>query len=187
MNDILRRKSLAPDFTVHLVQGDITQEEVDAIVNAANQQLQHGGGVAAAISRAGGAQIQQESDDWIEEHGSVTHPNPAFTTAGNLPSRYVIHAVGPRWGSGEEDRKLDDAVTGSLRLANDLDAQSLSLPALSTGIFGFPKKRAAKVILHAIASYAADHPQTGVEEVRLVLFDQPTVDAFTAVWDEELS
>lgn len=187
MNEILRTKSLTPDFTVQLVQGDITQEEVDAIVNAANQQLQHGGGVAAAISRAGGAQIQQESDEWIEKHGPVTHANPAFTSAGNLPSRYVIHAVGPRWGSGEEDRKLADAVTGSLRLANDLNAQSLSLPAISTGIFGFPKKRAAKVILRAIESYAADHPQTGVEEVRLVLFDQPTVDAFSAVWDEVLS
>jgi len=186
MNDNLRTKLLSPEFTIRLVQGDITQENVDAIVNAANQQLQHGGGVAAAISRAGGPQIQQESDEWIEEHGHVTHANPAFTTAGNLPCKYVIHAVGPRWGTGDEDRKLEDAVTGSLRLANDLGAQSLSLPALSTGIFGFPKKRAAQVILRAIESYAANHHQQGVKEVRLVLFDQPTVDAFSAVWDEEL-
>src|SRR6185503_18264920 len=92
--------------TIQIVQGDITIEEVDAIVNAANEYLQHGGGVARTISRQGGPTIQKESEAWIQEHGRVSHTQPAWTSGGRLPAKYVIHAVGPIWGDGDEDNKL---------------------------------------------------------------------------------
>lgn len=178
------RESIFPSKQVlQLVQGDLTSETVDAIVNAANSHLQHGGGVAGLIVRKGGYEIQVESDAWIREHGPVTHSEPAFTRAGRLPCRYVIHAVGPVWGEGDEDRKLADAITGSLALAERLGLESVAFPAISTGIFGFPKDRAAGVIFSAISDYFTRHPTSGLLLVRLTLFDQPTVDAFIKVWD----
>lgn len=125
---------------LQLVEGDITTAKVDAIVNAANAHLQHGGGVAGIISRKGGPVIQRESDLWVREHGSVRHAEPAVTSGGSLPCRYVLHAVGPVWGEGDEDRKLAEAVTGSLRAADQLELTSIAFPAISTGIFGFPKE-----------------------------------------------
>src|SRR5688500_1929772 len=139
MNTIIVEKKLSSDQIIQLVQGDITMEEVDAIVNAANEHLQHGGGVARTISKKGGPTIQQESDAWVREHGRVSHARPAWTSGGHLPAKYVIHAVGPVWGDGKEDNKLEAAVTGSLRLADELKCSSIALPAISTGIFGFPK------------------------------------------------
>src|SRR5919109_2306414 len=103
MNTILGEKSLPTGQTVQIVQGDITTEEVDAIVNAANEYLQHGGGVARMISAKGGPAIQTESDAWIRQHGRVPHAAPAWTSGGRLPAKYVIHAVGPIWGNGGED------------------------------------------------------------------------------------
>ncbi len=184
MSEILRQREISSKLTLQLVQGDITRQDVDAVVNAANKQLQHGGGVAAAIARAGGSQIQAESKRWIEEHGPVSHANPAFTSGGKMPCQYVIHAVGPRWGSGNEDDKLEEAVLGSLRLADDLDLQSVAFPAISTGIFGFPKKRAAKVILLAVETYSSQHPESGLNEIRIVLYDDPTAQAFSQVWGQ---
>src|SRR5215213_10192708 len=110
MNTVLVEKRFPSDQVIQIVQGDITIEEVDAIVNAANEHLQHGGGVAWAISKKGGSAIQQESDFWIRQHGSVPHARPAWTSGGLLPAKYVIHAVGPVWGDGDEDNKLEAAV-----------------------------------------------------------------------------
>lgn len=186
MNTVLVEKKFPSGQTLQLVQGDITIEEVDAIVNAANERLQHGGGVAWAISKKGGAAIQKESDEWIRRHGPVSHARPAWTSGGALPARYVIHAVGPVWGDGDEDKKLSDAVTGSLRAADELNCTSLSMPAISTGIFGFPKKRAAGVIFNAIKGYFAKKPDSSVKLVRIVLFDDPTVRIFRDVWDSVL-
>ncbi len=168
---------------LQIIQGDITQQEVDAIVNAANAQLQHGGGVAGVIARRGGRVIQVESNQWVRQHGPVGHAEPAFTTGGDLPCRYVIHAVGPVWGEGDEDAKLAAAVKGSLRRADELTLESIALPAISTGIFGFPKERAAQIILKAIESYFIDHQDSRLSQVKIVLFDQPTLDAFIQVWD----
>jgi len=182
VNKTLREKQLVTGQTLRLVQGDITTEKVDAIVNAANEHLQHGGGVAGVIARRGGPSIQAESDAWVKKHGAVPHEKPAFTSAGELPCRYVIHAVGPVWGSGDEDAKLASAVTGALERAEELKLSSLSFPAISTGIFGFPKERAAKVIIHAVYAYFDTHPSSSINEIRLTLFDQPTVDAFVQVF-----
>jgi O-acetyl-ADP-ribose deacetylase (regulator of RNase III) len=183
VNTVLAEKQFRGGQTLQLVQGDITAEASDAIVNAANAQLQHGGGVAGVISRRGGPAIQRESDAWAREHGPVSHQRPAYTSGGDLACRYVIHAVGPVWGEGDEDTKLAQAVTGSLGLADQLGLASLSLPAISTGIFGFPKDRAASVILAAVAGYFSAGPLSGLKTVRLVLFDPETVREFEAAWE----
>lgn len=170
-----------------LVQGDLTKQDVDAIVNAANSQLQHGGGVAGVISRAGGPAIQQESNAWVRQHGPVSHAEPACTGAGSLPQKYVIHAVGPVWGSGDEDRKLADAVRGSLQVAEELGLTSIAFPAISTGIFGFPKIRAAGVIYKAVKDYYKAEPESRVRDARMVLYDRPTLQAFQQAWNANFS
>lgn len=181
MNTALVKRVLGTGQTIQIVQGDITTEPVDAIVNAANERLQHGGGVAWAISKKGGAAIQRESDLWIRQHGPVRHAHPAWTSGGGLPAKFVIHAVGPVWGDGKEDQKLSDAVTGSLQVADELKCASIAMPAISTGIFGFPKERAAQVIYSAIDHYFEEN-RSGIKAVRIVLFDQSTVDAFLKQW-----
>jgi len=183
MNLILRQKTFSSRHEFQIVQGDITQEQVDAIVNAANSQLQHGGGVAGVIVSRGGQKIQQESNAWVREHGPVSHEQPAYTTAGRLPCKYVIHAVGPIWGEGAEDSKLAAAVKGSLKLADELNLKSISLPAISTGIFGFPKDRAAKIIFEAVDQYIKSALESSLTQVRLTLFDQTTMDEFLQAWD----
>jgi O-acetyl-ADP-ribose deacetylase (regulator of RNase III) len=184
MSQLLREKRFPSGQTLQIVQGDLTAEVVDAIVNAANSHLQHGGGVAGIIVGRGGYEIQAESDAWVREHGPVSHAEPAYTRAGRLLCRYVIHAVGPVWGEGDEDRKLDAAVTGSLALAERLGVKSIAFPAISTGIFGFPKEQAAGVIFSAITNFFAHQSSSGLQIVRLALFDQPTIEAFLKVWDE---
>ena len=184
MTAILREKTLARERVFQLVEGDITRQTVDAVVNAANAQLQHGGGVARVIARAGGPVIQQESRGWVEEHGPISHQQPAFTSAGDLPASYVIHAAGPVWGSGDEDQKLKTTVTSALELADELGVKSLALPAISTGIYGFPKIRAARVMFEAVENYLRREDGTGLQEVRLVLYGEEAVKAFTSVWDQ---
>jgi O-acetyl-ADP-ribose deacetylase (regulator of RNase III) len=179
MNQVIQSKTLPNGVKLEIVHGDITQERVEVIINAANEHLQHGGGVAGAISRRGGPQIQKESNDWVRQHGPVAHDKPAYTSAGNLPSRYVIHAVGPVWGSGNEDSKLTAAVRGSLALANELKLSSLSIPAISTGVFGFPKKRAASLILEAIQIYFKRNPKSTIRRVRITIIDIATLSIFS--------
>ncbi|MBI3151808.1 MAG: macro domain-containing protein [Chloroflexi bacterium] len=183
MNSILVEKKFQSGQALQIVQGDITVDEVDAIVNAANEHLQHGGGVAWAISKRGGPTVQKESDEWIRKHGPVPHSHPAWTLGGLLPAKYIIHAVGPVWGDGDEDKKLSDAVTGSLRVADELKCKSISMPAISTGIFGFPKDRAAEIIFKSINTYFGAKGDSSVKLVRVVLFDESTVAAFLNVWD----
>jgi len=183
MSTILHVIQFPSGQRLEIAQGDLTQEQVDAIVNAANAQLQHGGGVAAAIARRGGPVIQQESNAWVRQHGPVGHERPAYTRAGKLPCRFVIHAVGPVWGEGQEDGKLAAAIRGSLQLADQLELETIALPAISTGIFGFPKARAAQIIFSSVRDYFEKQPASNLKIVRLTLFDQPTVESFTQVWE----
>jgi len=185
MNTVLMERVLQTGQTIQIIQGDITIENVDAIVNAANEHLQHGGGVAWAISQKGGSTIQKESDGWIRQHGPVSHARPAWTSSGLLPAKYVIHAVGPVWGDGDEDAKLADAMTGSLRVADELKLSSIASPAISTGIFGFPKDRAARIIFSSIEKYFVENSSSTVKTVRLVLFDQSSVDVFMKTWQNQ--
>lgn len=174
MNVCIAEQEICEGKILRLIQGDITDEPVDAIVNAANSYLQHGGGVAGAIVRKGGAIIQEESD----RIGFVPVGTAVMTGAGRLPARFVIHAVGPRWGEGSEDTKLQNAVVSSLKLAEKHQLKSLSLPAISSGIFGFPKDRCARIILSAIRAYVKKHRQGSLCEIRICLFDEPTLHAF---------
>lgn len=185
MNTVLKETFLPTGQTLQIVHGDLTTETVDAIVNAANRYLQHGGGVAGAIVEKGGMVIQQESDAWIRKHGLISPSAPAWTCGGRLPAKYVIHAVGPIWGEGGEDRTLSEAVTASLRTADELQCKSLALPAISTGIFGFPKERAAHLILDAIRRYFQNNP-SHLKLVRVVLFDRETLNTFLAVWQTSM-
>lgn len=178
MSRFVVKNTLPEGQTVGLYHGDLTKEEVDAIVNAGNSQLAHGGGVAGAIVSRGGKTIQDESSDWVRQHGPVTCDTPAITGAGQLPSRFVIHVVGPVWGEGDEDEKLSKAVTGALLMASDRGFQTIALPAISTGIFGFPKERGAHVILKAIQAFFDTRADTSLSEVRIVLIDEPSVEIF---------
>ncbi len=160
--------------TVAAVLGDLTELPVDAIVNAANSALAHGGGLAGAIVRRGGAVIQEESD----RLAPVPVGGAATTGAGALPCRWVIHAVGPRWGEGDEELKLRSAVRSSLVEATRLAARSLALPAISTGIFGYPKRDGTRVIVDELCRWLVAHPQTTLRDVRLAAFDEETAALF---------
>lgn len=179
----VRSVRLPGGIELSLVAGDITQLKVDAIVNAANASLQHGGGVAAAIVRAGGSIIQDESSRWVEEHGPINPDRPAITASGDLPARFVIHAVGPIWGEGDEHDKLDRAVTGALALAEQKCLSSLALPAISTGIFRFPLNEAARVILTSIARFSQTEGRQHLKSVTIALWDTTSVLAFSSALD----
>ena len=178
MSNVLKESQLPTGQTIQIVQGDITLEDVDAVVNAANEHLQHGGGVARAIARRGGPTIQKESDEWVRKHGQVSHAHPAWTSGGSLLAKYVIHAVGPVWGQGDEDVKLTAVVSGAMRVAEELGVKSIAIPAISTGIFGFPKKRAAALIFQAVVEFCRKNPNTSVNLIKLVLYDDATMTAF---------
>jgi len=185
MNVILRERFILSKFVFQLVQGDITEEVVDAIVNAANSRLQHGGGLAGVILRKGGTIIQKESNDWVRKLGQVSHEEPAVTNGGKLPCKFIIHAVGPIWGSGDEDVKLEAAISGSLKKADTLGLKSIAIPAISTGIFGFPVDRAADIIIKGILKFTSENTGSGIELIRLVLFGQSPIDSFLNIWDTQ--
>lgn len=160
------------------VQGDLTAMEIDAVVNAANEHLAHGGGLAAAFSRAGGPSVQEASARWIGELGPVIG-GAAITTAGTMPAGAIVHVVGPRYrGDGSDEPALRAAVEAALHAAAGLGARTVGMPAISSGIFGYPLDDAAAVIAAAVAAWCGRNPGT-FEDVLLVGFDQHAVDAFT--------
>jgi len=166
---------------VEVVVGDLTAQTVDAIVNAANTSLAHGGGVAGAIVRRGGEVIQRESD----EVAPVEVGGAAVTGAGRLPCRAVIHAVGPVWGEGDEEAKLRAAVRSALRCAEERAFASVALPGISTGIFGYPKAAGCRAIVEEVSRHL--HGEAGtLRLVRLVSIDEETalhfLAAATAMW-----
>jgi O-acetyl-ADP-ribose deacetylase (regulator of RNase III) len=159
--------------SLRLVQGDITLRDVDAIVNAANSHLKHGGGVAGAIVRRGGEIIQEESD----LIGFTQVGTAVITTAGELPASFVIHAVGPRMGEGDEDDKLRSAVESVLRLAIANGLRSISMPAISSGIFGFPKDRCAMILVSTSREFLREN-QGSLNLVEFCVFDEATAEVF---------
>lgn len=169
--------------TLELRQGDITAMETDAIVNAANERLAHGGGVAGAISRRGGPEIQRESDAWVRHHGRVPTGSAAMTTGGQLRAKYVIHAVGPVYdGTTRSAELLTSAVRSSLASADEKALKSVALPAISTGIFGYPLDEAAPVMVSAAVAYLEG--ETGLEHVVFCLYGQQAYDAFVVALSE---
>jgi O-acetyl-ADP-ribose deacetylase (regulator of RNase III) len=147
-----------------LVQGDITELDIDVIVNAANAQLILGGGVAGAIRRKGGPKIQEECNTI----GGTFVGGAVITTGGNLKAKYVIHAVGPRFGEGSEDKKLRNATLNSLKLMDEHQLETIAFPAISTGIFGFPISRCAQIMISTVKKYLQG--DTNINNVIFCLF-----------------
>jgi O-acetyl-ADP-ribose deacetylase (regulator of RNase III) len=157
---------------LELLQGDITEMETDLIVNAANADLVLGGGVAGAIRRKGGPAIQEECN----RIGGTHVGGAVLTTGGNLKAKHVIHAVGPRMGEGDEDRKLRDATLNSLKLADQHQLESISFPAISTGIFGYPLDQCARIMLSTTIDYVKG--ETGLRRVVFCLYGEESFSAF---------
>jgi O-acetyl-ADP-ribose deacetylase (regulator of RNase III) len=167
--------------TVRLLRGDITKIPADAIVNAANSGLRGGGGVDGAIHRAGGPAIMLELDQ-IRPAGGCPTGSAVATKAGNLPAKHVFHAVGPVWeGGGEgEAELLASCYRTCLQMAEERAAKILSFPSISTGVYGYPVDRAARVALDALCDYLTSTQQTVIDEVVFVLFDDRTFQAYSA-------
>jgi O-acetyl-ADP-ribose deacetylase (regulator of RNase III) len=164
---------------ITLVQGDITAQEVDAVVNAANSSLLGGGGVDGAIHRRGGPTILEACRALRADrlHDGLPAGQAVATTAGNLPARWVIHTVGPVFSKGEDrSAVLASAYRESLRVAEELGAATVAFPAVSAGVFGWPLDDAARIAVET----ARAHDPVSVQEVRFVLFNQQAYDAFAA-------
>jgi O-acetyl-ADP-ribose deacetylase len=159
---------------LELVEGDITELDTDAIVNAANARLVLGAGVAGAIRRKGGPGIQQECD----RIGGTFVGGAVITTGGTLKARHVIHAVGPQMGEGNEEEKLRNATRNALKLADEHGLKSIAFPAISTGIFGFPIRRCAAIMLQTTVEYLRG--DTGLQRVVFCLFGRDSYNVFAA-------
>jgi O-acetyl-ADP-ribose deacetylase (regulator of RNase III) len=158
---------------MQLLKGDITQIAVDAIVNAANSQLAGGGGVDGAIHRAGGPEIMEELDAIRKGIGHCATGSAVVTTAGRLPAKYVLHAVGPRYRDGRhgEPELLASCYSTCLNLAAEREARTISFPSISTGIYGYPIEQAAGIAVRTIAQWLVDR-QVSIHTVKLVQFSE---------------
>jgi O-acetyl-ADP-ribose deacetylase (regulator of RNase III) len=169
---------------IKLIMGDITVQETEAIVNAANSGLMGGGGVDGAIHRAGGPQILAECKEIRARQETLPTGRAVITSGGRLKARYVIHTVGPVWSGGNrgEDELLRSAYRSSLTLAREKGIRTISFPSISTGIYSFPVDRAARIALREVRDFVAGQP--GFDEVRFVLFSPPVLKEFETAWVE---
>jgi O-acetyl-ADP-ribose deacetylase (regulator of RNase III) len=163
-----------------IVQGDITKQDTDAIVNAANSSLMGGGGVDGAIHRAGGSAILEECKQIVVRQGRLPTGQAVITTAGEMQARHVIHTVGPIWrgGTGGEAGLLASAYRESLKLAAENSLSSISFPSISTGAYSYPLDEAADIAVNTVASFLKE--STSIKEVVFVLFDSRTFEAYAA-------
>ena len=161
---------LSNDKIIRLIKGDITDQNVDVIVNPANSYLKHGGGVAGAIVRKGGKIIQIESD----KIGFVPVGSSVITTSGELPCQAIIHTVGPKMGEGNEDFKLSKSIHSCLSLASDNSYKSISIPAISSGIFKFPKDRCANILLDESIKFLQNN-NTSIKIIEFCIIDDETL------------
>ncbi len=176
-------ETLVDGTKVRIAVGDITKEETEAIVNAANSSLMGGGGVDGAIHRAGGPQILEECKE-IRLKKSMCPPGQAvITSGGELKAKYVVHTVGPIWrgGNDDEDKVLSQAYRNSLHLALKEKIKSVAFPSISTGAYGFPIKKAAKIALTTIIEFIKDHPGE-LEEIKMVLYTEKDLQIYLGVW-----
>ena len=165
MNDILLRTAVT--------RGDITKQNVDAIVNAANSSLMGGGGVDGAIHRAGGPAILEECKKIVSRQGGCPTGEAVITTGGNLPAKFVIHTVGPVWNGGKnnESQKLGNCYRNSLRLAVENNLRTIAFPNISTGIYGYPKGEAAQIAVKTVTGYLLEN-ESFIRKVYFVCFDE---------------
>lgn len=159
--------------------GDITEETVDIIVNEANSNLTHTTGTGALISQKGGKEIQVQSDRWVRKHGPVSPGQVAVTEAGQLPCKWLIHAVGPVWrgGNWREDTELWDAMWNCLIWASKLHATSIAIPAIGASFLGFQKERCAYLLVDCISKFVHKHPTSKLREIRIVNHSSDVTDA----------
>ena len=167
------KELIVKNSVIKLIKGDLTDLNTDVIVNAANAQLILGGGVAGAIRRKGGSTIQEECN----EIGGTFVGGAVITTGGNLKAKHVIHAVGPRMGEGEEDSKLSNAILNSLKLMDEHKMKNVAFPAISTGIFGYPIDKCAKIMIFTAKKYLAG--ETQIKEVIFCLYSNSDYEIFT--------
>ena len=177
-------KKIINKTKLSLMQGDITKQETDAIVNAANSSLMGGGGVDGAIHRAGGPTILEDCKKIVAQRGRLPAGQAVITSGGNLKAKHVIHTVGPIWhGGGKgEPETLASAYRESLKVAVENGLKSVSFPSISTGAYGYPLEQAARVALGAVIEFLKQ--DSSLEEVDFVLFDSRTLDAYSRVLEE---
>lgn len=170
---------------VSLIQGDITKQATDAIVNAANSSLMGGGGVDGAIHRAGGPALLEECKKIVARQGRLPTGNAVITTGGNLKAKYVIHTVGPIWhgGSKSEAQLLRSAYYECLKLATENKLTSISFPSISTGAYGYPAGEAARIAASTVSSFLKEQ-DTSLREVVFVLFDSRTYETYLSAFKE---
>ncbi|AGL01593.1 O-acetyl-ADP-ribose deacetylase [Desulfoscipio gibsoniae] len=169
---------------VEFVLGDITKQDTDAIVNAANSSLLGGGGVDGAIHRAGGPQILQECKEIRSRQGGCPTGQAVITSGGNLPARYVIHTVGPVWHGGGhgEAALLRESYLNCLRLAREKGIKSIAFPSISTGAYRYPVEQAASIAVAAVREFADNHDLPG--QIRFVLFNDRHLAVYLAAWNK---
>lgn len=166
---------------ITVTAGDLTRQDTQVVVNAANRELAHGGGVAAALARAGGLAVQSESDAWVAEHGPLADGEAAVTSAGDMEATWVVHVAGPIYSESDDDpSKLAAAVTAALDATLELGADSVSMPAISAGIYGYPMNEALTVTTEAAAQWERDNPDW-VGEIRFVTLDADIADRWRHV------
>jgi len=183
---ILLEGKLSNGSRLRLYKGNVIWQEVDAIVNAANSALKLGGGLAGVIREEGGDSIQVECDQWVRANGQASPQHPGVTGAGKLPAKKIIHAVAPVWTGGlnNEPQELMDAYFFSLDVASKLNLSSIAFPSLGTGIFRNPLELGAQSARGAAEYWARNNPTAALVDVRFVLWDQNTVDAFIKAFKE---
>ncbi len=169
-NQLIDEIRILNNKVIRLIKGDITEQNVDVVVNPANSFLKHGGGVAGAIVRKGGNIIQIESD----RIGFVPVGSSVLTSSGKLPCSAIIHTVGPKMGEGNEDFKLSKSINSSLSLASEKGYTSISIPAISSGIFGFPKDRCADILLDESIKFLTNN-NTTLQLVEFCIMDDETL------------
>lgn len=169
------------NFKIHLLQGDITKQPVDAIVNAANSSLMGGGGVDGAIHRAGGPAILNACRAIVARQGGCKTGEAVITTGGRLAAKYVIHTVGPVWngGNNNEEQKLANCYTNSLQLAVEHNIKTIAFPNISTGIYLFPKEKAAHIAVDTVKQFLSKNDS--IATVIFVCFDMGNYDLYNRI------
>ncbi len=182
----MAKETMVNGVKLRLVQGDITQQTTDAIVNAANSSLMGGGGVDGAIHRAGGPAILEECKQIVDRQGRLPAGQAVITTGGRLKAKYVIHTVGPVWhgGRSHEPETLASAYRESLKIAAERGLTSVAFPSISTGAYGYPVGAAARVAVKAVADFLRAQPGD-LKEVIFVLFDRSTLAEYEAALAEK--
>lgn len=174
--EVVAREERTGGRAFELVLGNLLEEPVEAIVNAANGHLAHGGGVAAAIARAAGPALTEEGDRIVAAQGPIPVGEAVVTTAGRLPFKGVIHAVGPHQGVGQEEERLAAALRAAFLRAHERGWTSVSFPAVSSGIFAVPLEVCSRAYVGAVRGFWTDHPGSSLSTLRLCLFPGPLVE-----------